>query len=144
MGEEENVKPTIVIGHKNPDTDSICSAICYAQLKEALTGEKYVACRAGRINPETKYVLDTFGVEPPQRMDSLEPTVSDVQYRTVRGIKRTMSLKRAWKYMRDNALPTLAVLDDNNHLEGVLTQGDIARFYIEDLDANALAEAHTR
>ena len=143
MGEEENVKPTIVIGHKNPDTDSICSAICYAQLKEALTGEKYVACRAGRINPETKYVLDTFGVEPPQRMDSLEPTVSDVQYRTVRGIKRTMSLKRAWKYMRDNALPTLAVLDDNNHLEGVLTQGDIARFYIEDQDANALAEAHT-
>ena len=58
-------KKTIYIsGHKNPDTDSICSAICYAHLKRRLTGGEYIACRAGHVNAETKFVLERFGVEP--------------------------------------------------------------------------------
>ena len=58
------MKPVLVIGHRNPDTDSICSAICYAHLKQILTGREHVACRAGQVNAETAYVLDCFGVEP--------------------------------------------------------------------------------
>ena len=105
------MKPIIVIGHKNPDTDSICSAICYAKLKRTLTGNEYIPCRAGKINSETKYVLDRFGVEPPKYLDSLEPKLSDVQYRDVSGISSHLSLKRAWEYMRDNNIQTIPVVD---------------------------------
>lgn len=96
------MKPIFVIGHKNPDTDSICSAICYARLKHILTGDEYIPCRAGHINAETKYVLDAFGVEPPRYLSSLNPSLSDVQYRVVDGISSHISLRRAWKYMSEN------------------------------------------
>lgn len=65
-GAREQMKSVFVIGHRNPDTDSICSAICYAHLKQILTGQEHIACRAGQINPETKFVLDHFKVEPPR------------------------------------------------------------------------------
>lgn len=137
------MKPTIVIGHRNPDTDSICSAICYANLKQKMTGEPYLACRAGQIHSEARYVLDTFGVEEPMYLETLEPRLSNVQYRTVDGIYEDMSLKRAWEYMRNNNIQTVAVMDEERHINGILTSGDIARFYIEDQSASALAEART-
>ena len=96
------MKPVIVIGHKTPDTDSICSAICYARLKHILTGKEYMACRAGEVNAETQYVLDCFGVEAPKYLDSLQPRLSDVQYRDVAGIDAKISLRRAWQYMNEN------------------------------------------
>lgn len=137
------MKPIFVIGHKNPDTDSICSAICYANLKRKLTGNEYIPCRAGDINNETRYVLDRFGVEAPRYIDSLEPKLTDVQYRQVDGISSHLSLKRAWEYMRDNNIQTVPVINDHNQVKGILTLGDVARFYMEDQDANALAEAQT-
>ncbi len=138
------MKPVIVIGHKNPDTDSICSAICYANLKNKLTGETHIPCRAGEVNSETRYVLDRFGVPEPELVESLEPRIIDVQYRQVEGINPHMSLKRAWPYMRDNDIKTAPVLDKFGQLTGILTLGDIARFYMEDQNATALAEAGTR
>ena len=72
------MSPVFVIGHRNPDTDSICSAICYADLKRKLTGEEYIACRAGHVNAETQFVLEHFGVEPPRYIASFEPRLSDV------------------------------------------------------------------
>ena len=139
----DGMKPIFVIGHKNPDTDSICSAICYARLKHILTGDEYIPCRAGHINAETKYVLDAFGVEPPRYLSSLNPSLSDVQYRVVDGISSHISLRRAWKYMSENNIQTVPVVDEENHLQGLLTLTDIARFYMEDQDADALAEART-
>ena len=136
-------KPTIVIGHKNPDTDSICSAICYANLKRILTGQEFIACRAGSINNETQYVLDKFGVEPPKLIKSLAPRLRDVEFRHERGVDSHTSLKRAWEYMRDHNIQTIPVLDKKDYLKGRLTLGDVARFYMEDQDANALAEAET-
>lgn len=137
------MKPIIVIGHKNPDTDSICSAICYAHLKRKLTGNEYIPHRAGEINSETRYVLERFGVETPKLLESLEPRLYDVQYRKVPGINSHASLKRAWECMRDNNIQTIPVLNDHNQLKGILTLGDVARFYMEDQDAHALAEAQT-
>ena len=137
------MKPIIVTGHKNPDSDSICSAISYAWLKRKITGEEYIACRAGHVNPETQYILDTFGVEKPQFVASLEPRLHDIQYRQVAGISSHLSLKRAWEYMRDNNITTLPVLNSHNQLKGIVTLGDIARFYMEDQGANALAAAGT-
>lgn len=137
------MKPIFVIGHKTPDTDSICSAICYANLKQKLTGEEYIACRAGAVNAETSYVLEAFQVAPPRYLDSLQPRLSDVQFRNVKGISAELSLRRAWKYMSEQNIQTIPVVDENNYLEGILTLSDIARFYMEDQDADALAAANT-
>ena len=137
------MKSTIVIGHKNPDTDSICSAICYAYLKHRLTGEEHVPCRAGEINGETKYVLDKFRVPAPQLLESLEPTVVDVPFRRIKSIDSTLSLKRAWEYMRDENIQTVPILTKRGKIKGLLTLGDQARFYMEDRDAAALSKAKT-
>ena len=128
------MNPVFVIGHRNPDTDSICSAICYAELKHRLTGEPYIPCRAGHVNTETKFVLERFGVKAPRYIKSFEPCLSDVQYRRIPGIDEEMSLHRAWNYMNENDIQTLAVVDEDRHLKGLLTLSDIARFYMEDKD----------
>lgn len=105
------MNPVFVIGHRNPDTDSICSAICYAELKHRLTGEPYIPCRAGHVNTETKFVLERFGVKAPRYIKSFEPCLSDVQYRRIPGIDEELSLHRAWNYMNENDIQTLAVVD---------------------------------
>lgn len=137
------MKPVIVIGHRMPDTDSICSAICYARLKQKLTGREHVPCRAGQVNPETQYVLDRFGVEPPRYLSSLHPRLADVQYRAVEGITSEMSLRRAWQYMIDTNIHTIPVVGGDRELEGLFTLSDIVRFYMEGQDANSLATART-
>ena len=137
------MKATIVIGHKNPDTDSICSAICYADFKRRLTGEEYIPCRAGEINNETRFVLEHFGVEPPTLIESLEPKVSDVQYREIEGIDPHISLRRAWEHMRDKNIQTVPVLTKRGKLRGLVTLGDLTRFYMEDQDPRALSKAST-
>ena len=137
------MKPVYVIGHKNPDTDSICSAICYARLKQTLTGREHIPCRAGSVSMETRYVLDRFGVEAPRFLDSLEPRLSEVQFRNIRGVSADTSLRRAWMYMSENKIHTLPVVDDADHLLGLLTLTDIARYYMEDRGVEALSAAHT-
>ena len=137
------MKSTIVIGHKNPDSDSICSAICYAALKQKLTGEEYIPCRAGEINNETKFILEHFGVEEPQLVESLEPMISDVQFRRIEGIDPHISLRRAWEHMRDKNIQTVPVLTKRGKIRGIITLGDITRFYMEDQDPRALSKAST-
>jgi manganese-dependent inorganic pyrophosphatase len=137
------MKSTIVIGHKNPDTDSICSAICYADLKHKLTGEEYIPCRAGELNSETEYILKTFKVEAPKLIESLEPRVSDVQFREIDGIEPRVSLKNAWEHMRDHNIQTVPILTKRRKIKGIVTLGDQARFYMEDQDARVLSRAKT-
>lgn len=137
------MKPTIVIGHKNPDTDSICSAICYADFKHKLTGEEYIPCRAGDINNETKFILEHFGVEQPRLIESLEPTIADVQYREIDGIDPAITLRSAWEHMRDRNIRTVPVLTKRGKIKGIITLGDEARFYMEDQDPRALSKAST-
>ncbi len=135
------MKSTIVIGHKNPDSDSICSAICYADLKSRITGEEFIPCRAGELNGETKYILEHFGVEAPKLITSLEPRISDVQYRDIEGVTPQMSLKRAWEHMRDHNIQTVPILTKRGKIKGILTLGDQARFYMEDQDPAVLSKA---
>ena len=65
-------KKTLVVGHRNPDTDSICSAICYANLKHQLTGQEYEPCRAGSVNPETEFVLNYFNMDAPRLIENVK------------------------------------------------------------------------
>lgn len=130
-----------VIGHKNPDTDSICSAIAYANLKNKMCGEeRYIPKRAGHTNRETKYVLKTFGVEKPGYVDTLEPRMRDVTMRHTGGIDAETSLKRAWEQMNEENLRTLPVYREGK-LAGLITQGDIARSMMEEHATTALSSS---
>lgn len=95
--EQEQV--TYVIGHIHPDTDSICSAIAYAELKNKLGHGKYKARRAGQINAETQFVLKKFGIRQPAYLSDVRTQVKDLEYRKVEGMSKDMSIKKS---MGDN------------------------------------------
>ncbi len=141
---EERKRRTIVIGHKNPDTDSICSAICYAALKAKITGNEYVAGRAGHVNEETQYVLNYFNVEAPQLVESVKTQVKDIEIRATKGVDRNISLKKAWNLMQDAHVVTLPAVSENGVLEGLITVGDITKSYMNVLDSSILSKAHTQ
>lgn len=132
-----------VVGHKNPDTDSVCSAIAYAQLRTELTGERHNARRAGQLNEETQYVLDYFDVKAPALLTDLRIQVKDVAMREVEGMNGSVSIKTAWARMKEENLKTLPVTRDGK-LEGVITIGDIATSYMDVYDSTILATARTQ
>lgn len=133
-----------VVGHKNPDTDSICSAICYAELKRRITGEVYEARRAGNVNEETQYVLDYFGVEAPEFLPNVYTQVKDIQIQKLNGVDSGISMKKAYTLMRSESVGTLPITNEEGKLEGLITIGDIAKSYMAVYDNNTLAEARTQ
>ena len=134
---------TYVIGHRNPDTDSICSAICYARLKHRLDGGNYVPARAGQMNEETQFVLNHFGVEAPELIENITTQVRDIEIRKTKGVERNLSIKRAWNMMQENHVVTVPVVDGGGSLEGLITVGDIAKSYMNVYDNHTLSEAST-
>ncbi|MCM1540702.1 MAG: putative manganese-dependent inorganic diphosphatase [Blautia sp.] len=133
-----------VIGHKNPDTDSICSAICYAHLKSKLNGDvEYIAVRAGHLNEESQYVMERFGVQPPVYIKDVRTQVRDIEIRETAGVDQGISLKTAWTLMRDKNVVTLPITEGNK-LAGLITIGDIATSYMDVYDSRILATAKTR
>lgn len=143
MSREVNENKIYVVGHKNPDTDSICSAIAYAALKKELTGKHYVARRAGRLNEETQYVLEYFVVEVPKLLSDLRVQVRDVDLRRAENLNGSVSIKTAWAQMKELNIKTLPI-GRNNKLEGLITVGDIARSYMDVYDSNILARSKTQ
>lgn len=132
-----------VIGHINPDTDSICSAIAYARLKQILTGGEYKAKRAGQINSETRFVLDRFKIPAPSYLSDIRTQVKDIEIRRTEGVDKGISLKTAWAFMRKNNVVTLPIVDKYNRLEGLITIGDIAKSYMDVYDSRILTKAQT-
>ena len=141
--DKKKSKKIYVIGHKNPDTDSICSAIAYANLKRQVTGEKYVAKRAGDLNGETAFILDRFGVEVPGFLDNVHLQVKDMDIRQIEGVMGQVSIKDAWARMKEEKVKTLPITR-NDQLEGLITIGDIATSYMDVYDSNILATARTQ
>lgn len=141
--EKKEAKKTYVIGHKNPDTDSICSAIAYANLKRQISDDNFRAKRAGVINEETQYILDRFGVEPPKLLSNVQLQVQDVDVNRTPGIKGNTSIKEAWTMMKEQNAYTIAVTDGLK-LEGIITTGDIATSYMDEYDSRILAKAKTQ
>ncbi|MCI8400679.1 MAG: putative manganese-dependent inorganic diphosphatase [Lachnospiraceae bacterium] len=135
-------RPVAVIGHRNPDTDSICSAIVYANLKRIVTGRSYEARSAGHLNEETRYVLRRFGVEEPRYLATVEPLVRDVELQHIDGVSEELSLKNAWSLMKEANVVTLPILNEGK-LDGLITIGDIARSYMEEHDSDTVAVANT-
>ena len=133
----------VVIGHRNPDTDSICSAIAYAGLKNKTSDLVCEPRRAGKMNQETEFVLKKFGVKPPRMCTDVNPTIRDVDYREIPGIPGSTSLRRAWEIMRDQQIDTLPVTSPDNELEGVITVKDIATANMDVFDTGILAKSQT-
>lgn len=146
LKKEEVKRKVYVVGHLNPDTDSICSAIAYANLKNHLPGasEKiYEPRRAGQINEETQHVLKSFGLKPPKLLSNLRVQVKDVDLRKIEGVKTSVPIKRAWEIMKEEKMKTLPVTRDSK-LEGLITVGDIATSYMDVHDSTVLSEARTQ
>lgn len=134
---------TNVIGHINPDTDSICSAIAYAALKNEIGEDTYIAKRAGQINSETQFVLRKFGVQAPAYMNDVRTQVIDIDLGRVEGVGEGISLKKAWEIMRTDDLQTLPIVDGQGFLKGLITIQDIAKSYMDVYDSRVLANAQT-
>ena len=133
----------VVIGHRNPDTDSICSAIAYAELKNRTSTLVCEPRRAGKMNQETEFVLKKFGVTPPRMCTDVNPKIRDVDYREMPGIPGSTSLRRAWKIMRDQQIDTLSITSEDNELEGIITVKDLATANMDVFDTAVLAKSRT-
>ncbi len=136
-----------VVGHKNPDTDSICSAIAYAWMKNQLQGEdgknKYVACRAGSVSAETQYALNRFHFSQPRYLENIGTRVKDMEIRRTPGVDGKISVKDAWEFMKTHNVFTLAITDKENHLAGLVTTNDIAKSYMDENDSAIVSVAKT-
>lgn len=133
-------KPIYTIGHRNPDTDSICSAIGYANLKKAL-GENVVPARAGKINAETKFVLEKFGVEVPKLITDLYPRVRDIMLDSAVAVQPNDTLRELGRIMRQHEVKSVPVIDENNALQGIVSVSDLAKRYFDELEMQDLSEA---
>ncbi|MCR4611999.1 MAG: putative manganese-dependent inorganic diphosphatase [Lachnospiraceae bacterium] len=139
-----NNKEIWVVGHKNPDTDSICSAIAYANFKNLTAEGKFVPKKAGEINNETAFVLDYFNVDVPKTIESVGRQIKDIDIRHNKGIDSHMSLKKAWEMMSELDVVTLPIIDENNRVEGIIVNGDIAYSYMNVYNNNVLSQARTQ
>lgn len=141
----KNQEMIYIIGHKNPDTDSICSAIAYTDIKNRTSqSHRYVACRAGQINEETEFVLNYFHIQPPHYMPNVGTQVKDMEIHITPNTDESMSLKQAWDVMQENHINTLPIKGDNGELKGLVTNSDIARIYLDASDSYLLSDSRTQ
>ncbi len=132
-----------VVGHRNPDTDSICSAIAYANFKNLITGtDNYRPFRAGKLNEETQYVLKKKGITQPPLLQDVRVQACDLQIKKTDSVKSSISLKNAWNLMKEIKVGTLPVVK-NKKLEGLITITDIAKSYMDVYDNNILEASQT-
>ncbi len=132
-----------VIGHKNPDTDSICAAIAYADLQNHVSKTRYEPKRAGDLNEETKFVLQRFNVPVPEFVDDVRTQVKDIAFRRTVAVNSGISLKKAWELMSTSKVVTLPVTNKSNELVGLIVNDDIAKSYMDVVDTGILAKART-
>ena len=117
-----------ITGHKNPDTDSIISAMAYAALKNALGQRQYKAARLGQVSDETQIVLDRFGFEAPELITDVRTQVRDLDYDTPTMLSPGATISRAWQIMHDEKISSLPVANEDGTLYGMLSAGDVASY----------------
>lgn len=133
-----------IIGHRNPDTDSICSAIAYADIKNRTEKGRYVPMRAGQINEETEFVLRHFGIKTPGYLPDAATTVGEIEIHHIEGVDKDISVKLAWEKMQHENVVTIPITSRNGSLEGLITVSDIAKSYMDIYDSSLLANAKTQ
>jgi len=138
------IKNTIyIIGHKNPDSDSICSAIAYADYKNSNPDMDAMPVRLGEINRETKFILDYFGVETPKLMETIRLSVEDLNFDNIAPVSPEISLRMGLNLMTKNDLNSIPIIDEKEKLVGIVTVSDIMQSYIDVWDNSILGKAQT-
>ncbi|WP_308697891.1 putative manganese-dependent inorganic diphosphatase [uncultured Thomasclavelia sp.] len=132
-----------VSGHRNPDTDSICSAIAYSYLLKAINRYNAMPVRLGKVNRETEYVLKRFGVEIPVLLKTVKQKVEDLNYDKVTVFSKELTLKTAWDLMKQQNVKSAPILDDHGQLLGLLSTSNIVEGFMEKWDSSLLKDAHT-
>ena len=140
---DPDIRKVFVVGHKNPDTDSIASAIAYAYLKNVTDERCFVPMRAGHVNQETEYVLKHFGIKEPDYISNVEPQVKDIELKKIAGVDEGISLKKAYGIMKEKSTVTLPVVDDGDRLKGIITINDIAESDMDVYDNCIIGAAKT-
>jgi manganese-dependent inorganic pyrophosphatase len=121
-----------VFGHRNPDTDSICSAVAYSEFKNLTEKEdSYVPVRLGPVNRETQFVLEYFSVPLPALMENVYTQVSDINFDEPVNINKNASMFEAWKEIINKNVRTINIVDDDGKFHGLATMGDVAKVYLE-------------
>lgn len=133
-------KPVLVIGHLNPDTDSVCSAIAYAYLKEKL-GYCVVPARAGRINSETQFVLDCFKVPTPMLVSDVYPRLTDIKISPTPSVAPETTLRDVGRLFAEQALRAIPVVEEGGRLAGIIALKDLAMRYYNEMSIQDLQEA---
>ncbi len=132
-----------VSGHRNPDSDSICSAISYSYLLNKLGKYNAIPCRLGEVSRETEFILKNFNLEAPMLLKSVKQTVEDLNYDRVTVFSRELTLKTAWFLLKERGLRSAPVLEQDGTLAGLLSTSNIIEGFMNDWDANVLKEANT-
>lgn len=132
-----------VSGHRNPDTDSICSAIAYSYLLNATNKYNAVPVRLGEVNRETEYVLKRFGVEHPVLLKTVKQKVEDLNYDKVTVFSKDLTLKTAWFLLKQQNLKSAPILDEHGQLLGLLSTSNIIEGYMDQWDSEVLKKAKT-
>lgn len=132
-------KVIYAIGHRNPDTDSICSAIAYANLKREMGVANVVGARAGSINKETKYALEHFGMEVPQLVSDIYPRVKDIAIKVEKTVKTTDNLRSLGMAMKECGLRSVPVVDEDNKLVGMASVSDLAKAYFQEITLDSVS-----
>lgn len=131
-----------VFGHKRPDSDSICSALAYAELKKAL-GIDAVAMKLGELNNETRFILKYFNLEEPETLYTIKTQVSDLDIDEAATVPPEITIHNAWELLKQHNKKTLIIVDRSGKLLGLATLSDITKGYM-DVDIGALlAESKT-
>jgi len=120
----------LVIGHRNPDTDSICAAIAYAEFKRRTGMTEAVAARCGEINERTDFVLRTFGHTPPRFVPDVTPRVRDVMATDIRSVAPDDTVARALTVMDDHNIRVLPVLRGDRSCQGLLSVFKMVQFFL--------------
>ncbi|MFD3157460.1 putative manganese-dependent inorganic diphosphatase [Haloimpatiens sp. FM7330] len=133
-----------ITGHKNPDTDSICSAIAYAEFKNKTSNKKAIPVRLGEVTRETQFALDYFNVEPPKLIETVKTQVSDLDIDNAIPISPEISLKMTWNMMKKHNVKTLPVIDENDKLLGLVSVSNLTSSYMDVWDNYILSKSNTK
>jgi len=133
-----------ITGHKNPDTDSICSAISYAELKKRLGHTNAKAIRLGSVSKETQFALDHFNVKAPDLMESMKAQIADLNFGPKEVVLPSDSIKKAWDLIKDSDSKTLSVVDEDGKLIGIASQSTITSSYMDIWDNAAIQKSNTK
>ena len=129
-----------ITGHRNPDTDSVVSAMAYAALKNALGDRRYQAARLGQISDETQTVLNRFGVQPPKLIGDVRTQVRDLAFDTPPTLSAAATISRGWQTMQAEKISAIPVANEDGTLFGMLSAGDVANYDMSSVRNPQVAE----